>query len=159
MRVRPAVPEDASAIAALWNPMIRNTLSTFTTVEKSPDDIRGMIGERPDAFFVAQEEDRCAGFVTFGPFRTGPGYTATVEHTVIVAEGAQTRGTGRILLTTAEDAARVQGHHVMVAGISHTNEGAQIFHQRLGYTEVARMPQVGRKAGQWLDLVLMQKIL
>lgn len=159
MRVRPAVPEDAGAIAALWNPMIRDTLSTFTTVEKSPGDIRGMIAERPDAFFVAQAQDVCAGFVTFGPFRAGPGYAATVEHTVIVADSGQTRGMGRILLTAAEDAARAQGHHVMVAGISDTNEGAQIFHQQVGYREVARMPQVGRKAGQWLDLVLMQKIL
>ncbi|WP_299960006.1 GNAT family N-acetyltransferase [uncultured Roseobacter sp.] len=159
MRLRPAVAADAGAIAALWNPMIRDTLSTFTTVEKTPEDIRAMIAARKDAFLVARERDGCVGFVTFGPFRAGPGYAATVEHTVIVSDSAQARGTGRALLSAAEDAARQQGHHVMIAGISHTNEGAQRFHRRLGYTEVARMPQVGRKADQWLDLVLMQKIL
>jgi phosphinothricin acetyltransferase len=29
----------------------------------------------------------------------------------------------------------------------------------MGFTEVARMPEVGRKFDRWLDLVLMQRIL
>jgi L-amino acid N-acyltransferase YncA len=29
----------------------------------------------------------------------------------------------------------------------------------LGYTEVARLPEVGFKFNRWIDLVLMQKVL
>lgn len=32
-------------------------------------------------------------------------------------------------------------------------------HEKLGFVETARMPQVGRKFGRWLDLVFMQKVL
>jgi len=32
-------------------------------------------------------------------------------------------------------------------------------HARAGFVEVARMPEVGRKFGRWLDLVFMQRIL
>lgn len=157
--IAPAEPDDAPAIAALWNTMIRETLSTFTTIEKPVSEIEALISTRTDGFFVARDAGVCVGFATFGRFRPGPGYSATMEHSVIIAPQGQGRGLGRRLLEVLENAARRQDHHVMIAAISGTNTRAQAFHHRLGYREVARMPQVGRKAGQWLDLVLMQKIL
>jgi phosphinothricin acetyltransferase len=33
------------------------------------------------------------------------------------------------------------------------------FHRAIGFAEVARMPEVGRKFGRWMDLVLLQKAL
>ena len=47
----------------------------------------------------------------------------------------------------------------MVAAIDAENVESLKFHERLGFTEVARMPQTGVKFGRWLDLVLMQRVL
>jgi L-amino acid N-acyltransferase YncA len=33
------------------------------------------------------------------------------------------------------------------------------FHERLGFVEIARLPEVGHKFGRWLDLVLLQLVL
>ena len=51
------------------------------------------------------------------------------------------------------------GKHVMIGAIDGDNLPSIRFHQRLGFRDVARLPEVGHKFGRWLDLVLMQKIL
>ena len=70
MRIRGARPDDAEALAAIWNVMIRETLFTFTVEEKSPDGIVAMINDRPDAFWVA-DAGGLIGFVVWPiPCRT-----------------------------------------------------------------------------------------
>ena len=43
-----------------------------------------------------------------------------------------------------------------MGAVDGANEASIRFHERLGFVEVARMPQVGSKFGRWLDLVLLQ---
>lgn len=158
MKIRGAQASDAKAIAALWNELIRETDATFTHIEKPVDEIVSLIFNRADAFWVADDHG-VQGFVTYGPFRGGPGYARTVEHTIILGKDAQGLGAGRKLMARAKDGAQAQGHHVMVAAISGANPAAIAFHAKLGFEQTAMMPQVGRKGGVWLDLILMQKII
>jgi phosphinothricin acetyltransferase len=158
MKIRPAGAADAAAIADLWNGMISGTLHTFTDVEKTPQEVAALINARPAAFWLAEAE-ALAGFVTFGPFRSGPGYAATVEHSIVLAPSARGQGLGRRLMLAAEKAAQDQGVHVMIAGISSANAGAVAFHNALGFVQAGLLREVGRKRGQWLDLILMQKSL
>ncbi|WP_068304894.1 GNAT family N-acetyltransferase [Pararhodobacter sp. CCB-MM2] len=149
---------DAPAIAAFWNPLIRDTVVTFSPLERSEDDIIAMIDGR-ETFLVAEEGGDVLGFATYSQFRGGPGYAFAQEHTIILSPAARGRGVGRALLQALEQAARDKGHHVMIAGISGGNPEGLAFHAALGYAEVARMPELGRKFGQWHDLVFMQKLL
>jgi len=55
----------------------------------------------------------------------------------------------------------VQSHdfHVVMAGITADNVVSLRLHQRLGFVEVAHMPQVSYKFGKWLDLKFLQLVL
>ncbi|MEM6305548.1 MAG: N-acetyltransferase family protein [Pseudomonadota bacterium] len=159
MTLRAAVPEDAERVTALWNAMITQTLSTFTTIPRNIDEVGEVITTRSPAFLVLEIAGRVEGFATYGPFRPGPGYAHTVEHSVLLSEEAQGRGQGRALMAALEDVARAQEMHVLIGAVSSANPGAVAFHERLGFTQIGRLPEVGRKAGQWLDLILMQKLL
>ncbi|KIC50790.1 GNAT family N-acetyltransferase [Tateyamaria sp. ANG-S1] len=152
--IRNATPRDAPWIADIWNDVIAHTQITFTTTPKRLLFIEEMISAWP--VLVLPNE---GGFATYGPFRSGPGYAATVEHTILLAESARGHGHGKTLLTALEARAQADGHHVMVAAISGTNDAAIAFHAAMGFAKVAHMPEVGRKDGMWLDLVLMQKRL
>lgn len=152
--IRPACAEDAKWIADIWNAVIADTLVTFTTDLKTAAQVADIVATQP--VLVLPEQ---GGFATYGPFRGGPGYAATVEHTVLLAPQSQGQGLGRAVMHALMDKARSDNRHVMVAGISAANPGAVAFHAALGFDTVAHMPEVGRKAGQWLDLILMQKHL
>ena len=159
MTIRPATPADAAAVAAIWNHYIRDTAVTFNSAEKSPTEVADLIASRP-AFLVAAGADGAVlGFATYSRFRGGVGYAQTMEHTILLAPGASGRGLGRGLLTAVEDHARAGGAHSLFAGVSGENPEGRAFHAAMGYAVAAILPQVGRKFGRWMDLVLMQKFL
>ncbi|MFV1591387.1 GNAT family N-acetyltransferase [Phaeobacter sp. JH20_36] len=159
MIVRAATAADAEAIAAITNQIIRDTLITFTTAEKTGAQVSDEIAEKGAYVQVAEEAGQILGYISLGGFRSGPGYARTAEHAIYLTEAARGRGTGRALIAAIEEVARRDGIHVLVAGISALNAGGLGFHAAMGFVEVGRMPEVGYKWGQWLDLVLMQKIL
>lgn len=159
MIVRQARADDAVAICDIWNDVIRDTLVTFTTEEKSDAAIAGEIAARGAAFLVVEIAGGVSGFATFSPFRGGPGYAFTMEHSIHVRAAARGLGLGRALMARLEAVARDQGVHSLVAGISGANPGGIAFHAAIGFRETGRLPEAGFKAGRWLDLVLMQKIV
>lgn len=158
MIIRPAGTGDARGIVDLVNPVIRNTTVTFTTRERTVAGVARSIAET-GAYFVACEGAAVLGYACHFPFRSGPGYVHAREHSITLSPEARGRGLGRQLMLVLEDHARGRQVHVMMAGVSAENPAGIAFHAAIGYREVGRVPQVGRKFDRWIDLVLMQKIL
>ncbi len=162
MIIRAATAADAAAITAYWNPQIRDSAITFTTIEKTEADLTQDIAQKlaeGRAYYVAEDETGVLGHATYGPFRSGPGYARTVEHTIILAPTAWGKTVARPLMDKLEGHAREARIHSIIAGISHENPRAIAFHKKIGYTHVATVPETGYKFGRWMDLVLMQKLL
>ena len=156
--IRPAVKDDFPQIAKIWNQIIRDTAATFTNAEKEVVElVQANAAGRP--FFVAEQDGKVVGFATYFPFRSGPGYARTKEHTIQLAPDARGKGFGRGLMEAVEDHARDAGVHTIWAGISSENPDGKAFHAALGYEEIAVLPEVGRKFGRWMDLILMRKVL
>jgi phosphinothricin acetyltransferase len=162
MILRPADARDAATVAAIWNPVIRDTAATFTTQEKTAEGLAADFAARAaegKLFLLAEEAGEVLGFATYFQFRNGPGYAHTMEHSIILSPAARGRGVGRALMGGLEDHARAGGVHSLWAGVSAENPPGVAFHRAIGFTEIARLPEVGYKFGRWMDLVLMQKIL
>ena len=162
MIVRPATPADLPAVLSLWNGFIRDTIVTFTSDLKTAEGLDAMIAERRAAgreFMVAEAGGGFVGFATYAQFRGGSGYAHAMEHSIMLDPAARGQGAGRILMTAIEDHARAGGAHTLFAGVSGENADGVAFHGRMGFRTVARIPEVGRKFGRWLDLVLMMKLL
>lgn len=160
--VRDAVAADLPAITALYNALIPTTTVTW---RDHPADAAEMgawwdaqqAAERP--VLVAEDAGTVVGYTTWTAFRGFPGYRHTAELTIHVDGTRHGRGVGRALIEALVERARAHGVHVLVAGIDGGNAGSVAFHQRLGFTEVGRMPEVGTKHGRWLTLVLLQRVL
>lgn len=165
MIIRDATGADMAAVCDLYNALIPTTTVAWTETTQTLDERIAWFADqqrRGNAVLVAEAEGRVVGFASYGSFRGDgkwPGYRFTVEHTIHVAESHWKAGVGRALLEALIERARTMGLHVMVGAIDADNDASLRFHARIGFVEVARMPQVGRKFDRWLDLVLMQLIL
>ena len=160
--VRPATEADLEAITAIYNDAILTTTASWDDEVVTLDNRREWLAEHgtePNVTLVAEIDGEVVGFAGYGRFREKAGYDLTVEHSVYLRPAARGRGVGTRLLTELIDAATERGIHVMIGGLSADNVGSLRFHQRLGFVETARMPQVGKKFGRWLDLVFVQRIL
>ncbi len=158
MAVRRATEADADGIAALLNAFLTTTTIEWTDILHTTDSMQDWLDEH-QTVLVAEEHGEVVGVAAFGWFRDPnkrPGYRFTVESTIHVRADRWGTGLGRDLMRVLIEEARVSGKHTMVAAIDSSNEGSILFHQRLGFAEVARMPEVGAKFGRWLELVLLQ---
>jgi phosphinothricin acetyltransferase len=156
--IRPGAAVDAAAIASILNALVSTTTIEWTDTPQTTDSILEWLDEH-ETVLVAEERGEVVGVAAFGWFRDvvkRPGYRFTVENTIHVREDRWRSGVGRELMRALVDEARASGKHTMVAAIDGANEASIRFHERLGFVEVARMPEVGAKFGRWQSLVLLQ---
>lgn len=160
--VRDAGEADLPAILEIHNAAVLNETSIWN------DDISDLAERRAwweartaQGFpvYVAEVNGAVCGFGTFGEFRPLQGYRFTVEHSIYVNSSVQRRGVGSVLLTRLIAEARRTNKHAMIGGIASDNLASLALHQRFGFVETGRLPQVGFKFGRWLDLVFVQKLL
>ena len=163
MRIRAVEDRDVPAITGIYNDAVQHTTAIWNdaTVDDA-DRLRWLTRHREaghPVLVAVDEDDAVLGYATYGPWRDFDGYARTVEHSVYVHRDARGGGIGRALMEELIDAARARGMHVMVAGIDAGNTGSIRLHERLGFTRVGLLPQVGRKFDRWLDLAFLQLTL
>lgn len=165
MRIRDVDADDAAAISALYNATVSTTTVAWTEEQESLATRQEWMHKQLAAghpVLVAETDHRVIGFASYGEFRNAtkwPGYRFTVEHTIHIDASHQGAGVGGALLEALVERATAAGLHVMIGAIDGENDGSIRFHERHGFTEVARVHEVGFKFGRWLDLVLVQRTL
>jgi L-amino acid N-acyltransferase len=158
MIVRPATAADAVPIASLLNALLTTTAIEWTDTPRTARSVSDWLNEH-ETVLVAEHEGEVVGVAAYGWFRDvvkWPGYRFTVENTVHVRESLWGSGVGRELVRALVDNARDRGKHTMIAAVDGANEASIRFHERLGFVEVGRMPEIGAKFGRWQELVLLQ---
>jgi L-amino acid N-acyltransferase YncA len=163
--IRDATASDLPALTDLYNAWIPSLTTTWTERLDTQEQRAAWLEDQQRGGFpvlVADEDGEVAGYTCYDRFRGGDrleGYRTTAELSIHVRESHWGRGVGRALIEALIERARADGIHVLVAAVDAENEASIRFHERLGFDEVARMPQTGQKFGRWLDLVLMQRII
>jgi L-amino acid N-acyltransferase YncA len=162
MRIRPAHPADLPALLEIYNDAVVHTTASWDLLPWTPVEHAEWYAAKAEhrhPIVVAEAEGEILGYAGYGPFRAKAGYAATMEHSVYVRPSSQGKGIGRTLLVAIIEAARANGVHALIGGLSADNHVSMALHRSLGFVEVGRLPEVGRKFDRWLDLVLLQLIL
>lgn len=160
--IRDANEDDLPAILAIHNDILLKTTAIWDDEAETLEARQNWFAERRAKDFpvlVAETENQISGFASYGSWRSRCCYKRTVEHTVHVHRDFRGHGIGKGLMLRLLDIATTNGMHVMVGGMTASNETSRELHRKLGFVECGHVKQVGFKFGKWLDLLLMQKIL
>jgi phosphinothricin acetyltransferase len=161
VRIRLATLADAESIRQIYNLEVTTATVTFDLVPRTLEQQEEWLAKRSGAHavLVADDDGEVAGFASLSPYRDRGAYATTVEDSIYVARSHQGRGIGKALLSELIEVARQHGFHAMMARIVGGHEASISLHTSVGFTMVGIEKEVGRKFGQWLDVVLMQRML
>ena len=160
--VRHAERRDAEAIRAIYNREVTEDVNTFDIVTRSLEDQIAWLDEHSGghpAIVAVDDDGTVLGFGSLSRFRDRAAYAPTVEDTVYVDPAHHGKGVGRALLEELVSLAEAHGFHSLIARIVGHNEASIGVHRACGFELVGTEREVGRKFGQWLDVVEMQRVL
>jgi L-amino acid N-acyltransferase YncA len=172
MRIRLVEVDDAQALLNIYNPEIIETAVSFDLVPRSLADQEAWIrlhqAAHPCIVAVNEEDDqgetgargeKILGFAVVSPFRQRPAYATSVENSLYVYRAARGRGVGERLLRELIQTAQESGYHTLIARIVGENDGSIRLHEKCGFSLVGTEVEIGRKHGQWLDVVEYQYVV
>lgn len=162
MDIRPAVPSDAAAIAAIYNHYVATTCITFETDPVSPTDMAERIAEAGAAnlpWLVAVDNGEVLGYAYASKWKGRCAYRYSAESTVYLDAKKHGQGVGKALYAALIDDLRARSLHAVIGGIALPNDASVGLHERLGFEKVAHFKQVGFKQERWIDVGYWQLLL
>jgi predicted RNase H-like nuclease/L-amino acid N-acyltransferase YncA len=162
INIREAVPDDAEAIAAIYNQGIEDRVATLETQLRTADERAQWLaakGPRHPVLVALDGEGSVVGWGSLNQFNPRPAYDHVVEFSVYVGREQRGQGIGSVLLSALEDRARSLGFHKMVLAAFPWNAGGMRLYQKHGFATVGTFHEQGRLDDRWVDVILMEKIL
>lgn len=160
--IRPAVREDASAMAEIYNQAVARSTATFDTEPETVEDRERWLEEHTapqHPVLVAVRDDRVVGWASLSRYSSRCAYVATVEASAYIDENETGRGLGTALSEALLEAGRAGGVHAVLARICTENTASLAMSRKLGFFEVGVLREVGVKFGRSLDVMMLEKLL
>ena len=158
MTARAATPDDAAAIARIYNDGIADRIATFETRPRTADDLGGWFdGAHP--VVVVERDGEIVAFAATSAYRPREAYAGVAEFSVYVARAHRGRGAGReameALIAAAEDA----GFWKLVSRVFVENAPSRALLAAAGFREVGVYRRHARLDGEWRDCVIVERLL
>jgi len=158
MRARSATPDDAAAIARVYNEGIADRVATFETRLRSPEDVRAWFdGVHP--IVVVAESDSVIAFAAASAYRSRECYAGIAEASVYVARAARRHGAGRIALAALIERVQEAGYWKLVSRIFPENHASRALIRSMGFREVGIYQKHGKLDGVWRDVVIVERLI
>jgi L-amino acid N-acyltransferase YncA len=164
IRIVPLRPSDWADVRRIFLEGIATGNATFET--QAPDWETWDRAHRPDCRLLARDEASVAsprtpfsalGWAALSPVSQRRVYEGVAEVSIYVAAAARGRGLGRRLLEELVRASEAAGVWTLQAGIFPENAASLAIHEACGFRRVGVRERVGRLAGAWRDVVLLER--
>ncbi|HTW86228.1 MAG TPA: arsinothricin resistance N-acetyltransferase ArsN1 family B [Candidatus Sulfotelmatobacter sp.] len=154
LAVRVARPADGAAFAAIYGPIVAQTIISFEERAPGADEM----GERVraalerHAWLTAEVDGAIAGYGYAAPHRSRPAYRWDVDVSIYVAPAFRGRGIGSRLYRALFAILALQGYQRAYAGIALPNPASVAVHEAAGFRRIGVHRRTGFKFGRWHDV-------
>ena len=156
--IRPATPEDAEAIQAIYGPIVLGEIVSFETEVPSEQELRRRIS-RSHEWLVYERAGQVIGYAYAQPFHERPAYKWSVEVSIYLGTKARGSGLGGELLTSLLELLTHRGFVNAFAGIALPNPVSVRLFESAGFEQVAEHRNAGFKLGGWHNVGWWQRQL
>jgi L-amino acid N-acyltransferase YncA len=159
--IRPAAPDDAGAIAMIYDEGIASGIATFASGPHSPDERRQWLAARGARapVVVAELAGGVVGWGALAPFSHRPWYDGVAEYTAYVSGNARGAGVGRALVDHLIAIAPGLSYWKLVGMIFPENAPGLALARGAGFSIVGTHRAHARMSGEWRDVTLVERHL
>ncbi len=156
--VRDAAATDAAAIAAIYAPLVTDTIISFEEEPPSATEMAERIAAS-HAWLVAEEDGEVVGYAYAARFHPRAAYRWSTEISIYLAPAARGRGMGKRLLGELLERLKEMGFVNVFGGTSLPNAASERLLKSFGFKEIANWEHVGFKFDAWHDVSWRQLTL
>ncbi len=156
---RAARPDDAPAIAAIYNEGIADRIATFETEPRTSGQVATWFDGRHPIIVVEHPGRSVVAFAASFAYRDRTCYAGVAEFSVYVARRHRGTGAGRVAMTALIDAAADAGLWKLVSRIFPENAASRVLMSRMEFREVGVYRRHGKLDGVWRDCVIVERLL
>ncbi len=159
MYLRLATPEDAVAIATIYNQGIEDRTATFETRLRTPQEIEQWFDGVHPIVVLETEQQQVMAFASTSTYRPRPCYAGIAEFSVYVERAWRGRGAGRLALEGLLREAAKAGFWKLVSRVFVENAASRALLRSHGFREVGVYEKHAQLDGVWRDVVIVERLL
>lgn len=159
--IRDAGEADAAAIVTIYNQGIADRIATLETEERAPEERKQWLAARGPRHpvLVAELDGTVVGWGSLNQFNPRKAYDFVADFSVYVERAWRGKGVGGGLLRALIARAKQLDYHKLVLSAFPWNAAGMALYQRYGFRTVGIYKEQGLLDGEWVDTIIMEKIL
>jgi len=158
MQVRSATPNDAEAIATIYNQGIEDRVATFETHSRSAVDVLAWFDD-VHPILVVEKDSEIIAFASSSAYSARECYAGIAECSVYVKRDLRGHGSGRIALEALIRAAEEAGFWKLVSRVFIDNKASRKLIGSLGFREVGIYEKHAILDGIWRDVIIVERLI
>lgn len=159
--IRLAQADDAAAIAAIYNQGIRDRVATLETEERTAEERAAWLAahDARHPVYVAVMDGAVVAWGSLNLFNPRPAYQWVADFSVYVDGTMRGHGLGgRMLDHLIAEATRLGFHKLVLAAFPFNEAGMRLYQSR-GFRTVGIYQEQGQLDGEWVDTIIMERML
>ena len=166
LTIREAAEKDTERLLEIYFYYVLNMAVSFEYTVPSVGEFAERIKKTREKYpyLVCENRHTVIGYAYAGAYSPREAYDWTAAASIYVDREYHRQGAGSLLYEALEEKLRRQGIVNLLAGVAYSEKEDEYltqdsyrFHMKMGFAQVARMKEIGRKFDRWYDLLWMQK--